>query len=156
MELECGGHKGGWMRVADLDTSRGDDCPTGWMKETTPTSVDVCRGTSNNPGCYQATYSTNGLSYSKVCGMARGYQKGSPDAFWAALLQFRRTPINDAYLDGLSLTISGNPRKHIWSYATGYADHDSCPCTFIGDQNSGDYLSGPDPQEYVREHYYIL
>ena len=29
MELECGGHKGGWMRIADLDTSRGDDCPTG-------------------------------------------------------------------------------------------------------------------------------
>ena len=23
MELECGGHKGGWMRIADLDTSRG-------------------------------------------------------------------------------------------------------------------------------------
>ena len=29
MELECGGHKGGWMRIADLDTSRGDDCPSG-------------------------------------------------------------------------------------------------------------------------------
>ena len=27
MELQCG--KGGWMRVADLNTSRGDDCPTG-------------------------------------------------------------------------------------------------------------------------------
>ena len=22
MELECGGHKGGWMRIADLDASR--------------------------------------------------------------------------------------------------------------------------------------
>ena len=29
MELECGGHKGGWMRIADLDTSRGHDCPSG-------------------------------------------------------------------------------------------------------------------------------
>ena len=29
MELECGGHKGGWMKIADLDTSRGDDCPSG-------------------------------------------------------------------------------------------------------------------------------
>ena len=28
MELECGGHKGGWMRIADLDTSRGDDYPS--------------------------------------------------------------------------------------------------------------------------------
>ena len=25
MELECGGHKGGWMRIADLGTSRGDN-----------------------------------------------------------------------------------------------------------------------------------
>ena len=30
MELECGGQKGGWMRIADLDTSRGDDCPSGY------------------------------------------------------------------------------------------------------------------------------
>ena len=73
----------------DLDTSRGDDCPTGWMKETTPTSVDVCRGTSDNPGCYQVTYSTNGLSYNKVCGKARGYLKGVPDAFEAFILQRR-------------------------------------------------------------------
>ena len=30
MELECGGYKGGWMRIADYDTSRGDSCPSGW------------------------------------------------------------------------------------------------------------------------------
>ena len=35
MELECGGHKGSWMRIADLDTSRGDDCPSVWIKTTT-------------------------------------------------------------------------------------------------------------------------
>ena len=34
MELECGGHKGGWMRIANLDTSRGDNCPSGWNKIT--------------------------------------------------------------------------------------------------------------------------
>ena len=28
MELESGGHKGGWMRIADLDISSGDDCPS--------------------------------------------------------------------------------------------------------------------------------
>ena len=36
MELECGGHKGGWMRIADVDTSRGDDCPSGWINMTIP------------------------------------------------------------------------------------------------------------------------
>ena len=29
MELERGGHKGGWMKMADYDTSRGDNCPSG-------------------------------------------------------------------------------------------------------------------------------
>ena len=36
MEFQCGGHKGGWMRIADHDTSRGDECPSGWVKITTP------------------------------------------------------------------------------------------------------------------------
>ena len=31
MELECGGHKGGWMRVAQLDTAKGDSCPGDWI-----------------------------------------------------------------------------------------------------------------------------
>ena len=47
MELECGGHRGGWIRIADLDTSRGDDCPSGWTNITTNVagqpSIDVCR-----------------------------------------------------------------------------------------------------------------
>ena len=29
MELECGGTKGGWMGITDIDTSRGDTCPSG-------------------------------------------------------------------------------------------------------------------------------
>ena len=37
MELECGGTKGGWMKVANISISSGDDCPTGWTKITTPT-----------------------------------------------------------------------------------------------------------------------
>ena len=32
MELECGGTKGGWMRIANIDTRRGDQCPSGWVK----------------------------------------------------------------------------------------------------------------------------
>ena len=38
MELECGGHKGDWMRIADLDTSRGDYSPSGWTKVTSNAS----------------------------------------------------------------------------------------------------------------------
>ena len=154
MELECGGHKGGWMRVADLDTSRGDDCPTGWIKTTTPATV--CRGANNNAGCYQATYTTNcnGLTYNKVCGMARGYRTGTPDAFGAWLLQHRFTSINSAYLDGLALTISGSPRQHIWSFGAGiYENHNSCPCNF-GPNPNGQVQFGATPQEFVKDHYY--
>ena len=55
MELECGGQKGGWMRIVDLDISRGDDCPTGCTKFTTPNdpvhpAIDVCRSPNDNAG----------------------------------------------------------------------------------------------------------
>jgi len=83
MELECGGHKGGWMRIADLDTSRGDDCPTEWSKITTPhaPSIDVCRTPNDASGCYSTTFTVNGTNYYKMCGKVRGYQKGSADSF---------------------------------------------------------------------------
>ena len=58
------------MRIADHDTSRGDDCPSGWTKITT-----ACMVPSSNAGCYSANSSTLSIPYSKVCGMAVGYQK---------------------------------------------------------------------------------
>ena len=36
MELECGGHKGGWTTIANFDTSKGDSCLVGWTNITTP------------------------------------------------------------------------------------------------------------------------
>ena len=112
MELECGGHKGGWMRIADLDTSRGDDCPSGWTKIFTfggeQPGVNVCRSPINNAGCYPTIFSVNGVSYHKICGKARGYQRHTTDAFGGPCDQF---DISN-YVDGLSITL-GNPRKHV-------------------------------------------
>ena len=136
MELECGGHKGGWMRIADLDTSRGDNCPSGWTKITTNDagypSIDVCRSSSNNPGCYATIFTVNGLNYHKVCGKARGYQKYTTDAFGGAGTAPKNTKsINGIYVDGLSITL-GYPRKHVLTYAIGYSDelasYGNCPC----------------------------
>ena len=44
MELQCGGHKGDWTRVAQFDTSQGDPCPPEWRLITTPepNSKNVC------------------------------------------------------------------------------------------------------------------
>ena len=95
-ELECGGHKGGWVRIADLDISRGDECPSGWTKITTP--VAACIAPSSNAGCYSTNFSTLTIPYSKVCGMAVGYQSETTDGF--ASLQL----INGPYVDGVSIT----------------------------------------------------
>lgn len=143
------------MRIADLDTSRGDDCPTGWAKMTTPSAevLEVCEGPNDDAGCYQVTYPTNGLSYSRVCSMTKGYQKGTPDAFEAFVLYRKRTTINQAYVDGLSIIVIGNTPKHVWSYGVGNSNDDaSCPCSVI--LHNGNDLAGSEPQEYVKSNYH--
>ena len=74
MELECGGHKGGWMKVADYDTSRGDDCPNGWIK-TTANNIDMCRSSSNSAGCHSSIFNVNKINYNKICGKVKGYTR---------------------------------------------------------------------------------
>ena len=144
MKLECGGHKGGWMRIADLDTSGGDDCPTEWTKITSP--VAACISPSDNAGCYPTNFSTHSIPYSKVCGMAVGYQKGKTNGF-----QTSSQSINSVYVDGVSITY-GTPRKHIWTYAIGFSDKSSdhpgsnCPCS---------HISGAiNPPSFVHNNYY--
>ena len=151
MKLECGGRKG-WMRIADLDTSRGDECPNGWTKITTPNSTIypskvVCESPSNLAGCYSTNFTVNGLSYHKMCGKARGYQSSSPDAF-GAFAGIRS--IDGPYVDGLSITVGDN-RTHVWTYAVGLSDDYSyrrvnCPCNSIA--------PGAQPPDFVNEHYY--
>ena len=154
MELDCGGTKGGWMRIADINTSRGDTCPSGWYSY----KNSYCTGGSA-AGCYSVRFSTNSTRYNKVCGRAKGYQKGSMGAFFPSakkhgLLPDEFTPtthsrsLDGVYVDGISIT-SGSPRKHVWTYAVGSSDDKkdaaNCPCS---------KHPGPDPPTYVGNHYY--
>ena len=139
MDLECGGHKGGWMRIADLDMSRGDDCPSGWRKITSP--IPACRPPNNNSGCYSTNFSTLGIPYSKVCGMAVGYRRGNSYGFDAA------RSINGPYVDGISIT-SGNPKKHIWTYAT------EVKYDYGHAHNPRSVLPDRSPPSFVHENYY--
>ena len=143
MELECGGHKGGWMRIAALDTSRGDDCPSGWTKITTP--VAACIPPYTNAGCYSTNFTTLNNPYSKVCGMAVGYQKSGTDGFGPSSTD---ESLNGPYVDGVSITY-GYPMKHIWTYAIGNSDRsntqNNCPCS---------KFPGTLPPSFVRDHYY--
>ena len=148
MKLECGGHKGGWMRIADLNTTRGDNCPSGWAKITTP--VVACIPAGSAAGCYSSNFSTLSISYSRICGKAVGYQKSGTDGF--ANFHNPTRSINSPYVDGVSITY-GNPRKHIWTYAMGHSDKgnylpaypSNCPCS---------EFPGQLPPSFVHDDYY--
>ena len=149
MELECGGRKGGWTMIVNLDISRGDACPSAWTKITTPGALPkvVCRSGNDASGCHSAIFTTYNVTFNKICGQVKGYQKGSPEAFHST--KYDTKSINDHYVDGLSITL-GNPRKHVWTYAAGQSDDHThpdhnCPCAAI---------PGPDPPAFVGDHYY--
>ena len=149
MELECGGHKGGWTTIVKLDTSKGDVCPSGWTNITTPGDLPkvVCRSGNDAADCYSAIFTTYNITFNKICGQVKGYQKGFPDAFYST--KYLTKSINDHYVDGLSITL-GNPRKHVWTYAVGASDDGNfpnynCPCAAT---------PGPDPPAFVGNHYY--
>ena len=136
----CAGEGGGWRRIVNINISAGDDCPGEWRKAK-QSGVSFCRVASDDDTksnaflCSSASFSTNGLSYHRVCGRARGYQKGDTLAFWGFHPSFSRT-IDQAYVSGLSITYSSNPRQHIWTFASGrgerYNNPRNCPCSVDG------------------------
>ena len=87
-------------------------------------------------GCSSASFSVQGVQYTRVCGKIIGYQQKSPDAFWP-YRNNRRLTIDDQYVDGISLTHGRNPRKHIWTFAAALHEVITdgrqyiCPCTNI-------------------------
>ena len=144
----CAGVGGGWKRIVNINISAGDDCPGEWRKAT-QSGVSFCRVASDqNYVCSSANFSTNGISYQRVCGRARGYQKGDTVAFHGSQSSFSRT-IDEDYVDGLSITHSSNPRKHSWTYASGrgerYFNVWNCPCSVYGGYN---------PSSFVGSNYY--
>ena len=142
----CAGVGGGWRRIANINISAGDDCPGEWRKAT-QSGVSFCRVASDDKfTCSSASFSTNGISYQRVCGRARGYQKGQTIAIYGS--PYSRTIEND-YVSGLSITYSSNPRQHIWTFASGrgerYNNLYNCPCSVNG---------GYDPPSFVGSNYY--
>ena len=139
MKLKCGDVEGGWMQVVDVDMNRDESCPGTWFTISIPKAL--CLG--HTVGCASAHFDVKGVSYEHICGQAKGYQKGSTDAFHR-----NKQSIDDVYVDGISITI-GSPCKHVWTYAVGYSDgYDSvanCPCATH---------PGPYPPAFVRNDYY--
>ena len=126
MTRVCGGLKGGWMRVADIDiqqTSAG--YPPGYQLRMEKGSRVGCVIDTHSGSCRSSWFSTLGFKSSRVCGSVLGYQFGTVNGFNTLNTSIRdiNPSIDSNYVDGISLTYGQLPRKHIWTFAAG-----GCPC----------------------------
>ena len=140
------GEEGGWTRVAFVNmTKPGATCPQGLDQAMFDGSSYCGRFASSSAGCVSAIVDYI-INYQKVCGRVLGYQQSGTDAF-GPYFNFNAN-ISGVYFDGLAI-MSGNPRKHIWTYTAGYRSDqiwaDSCLC------NSGNTNSVP---PFVGNDYY--
>ena len=73
---------GGWVRVANLNmTDPEQQCPDNLtLSYTDP--IRLCGRTTDGSSCDSVTFTTYEVQYQQVCGRVRGYQFGSPDAFF--------------------------------------------------------------------------
>ena len=104
------GSEGGWTRIAYLDMSDAtQNCPSG-LRYYQSGGVRVCGKTNSGAGCSNPVkYSSNGISYSQICGRVTGYQYAHTDGIDGP------NDLNSYYLDGVSIT-RGSPRQHVWSF----------------------------------------
>ena len=118
MTRSCGNITGGWMRVAELDMrDNSSQCPSALKMGTACNSIRTCVINSDNANCSSVSFITHGFNYSRICGMIRAYQVGTPDSF-DNYGRIRDSPSLDSnYVDGISLTHRSSPRQHIWTFA---------------------------------------
>ena len=55
------------------------NCPTGFRLYTIKGKRYCGRPASNDSSCAPVGFSTNGISYSQICGRVEGYAKGNPN-----------------------------------------------------------------------------
>ena len=159
---ECGNITGGWMRVAYIDVNETRNC-TPWLEyievDSCPPNDDACYemlvpvckrpyGVAEENGCYSLKFPTHGVNYTKVCGMAQGYQYGFTRAFHSS--KYAGQDLNSAYVSGLSVThgAPGN-RDHIWTFAAGYSN----AYGYIAVNCPSAQYPGPEPPEFVCGNY---
>ena len=140
MTRVCGGRDGGWMRVAELDmTNSGSQCPSG-LRERVHPGQRLCEpavgGGRTSAYCSSTFFEIQNVRYEQVCGKIIAYQFGSTESFGMNVGTGPTEDIDSMYVDGVSLTYSSNPRKHIWTFAAaldemGTNSNSNCPCTNI-------------------------
>ena len=123
MTRSCGNITGGWMRVASLNWSNESlPCPDGF-RERNDSDIRTCGIYSiANGSCSSLIFGTHRTEYSRVCGKINGYQVGTPDAFSTTHGRGSNITIDSNYVDGVSLTLGSNPRRHIWTFVVAHDD----------------------------------
>ena len=142
MDTLCGSG-GGWTRLAYLDMSDATQgCPSGFRLYQSG-GVRACgRPVSNSGSCVSVQFSSNGISYSQVCGRVVGYQYGTPDAVQDDHGSNHNNLTGD-YVDGVSIT-RGSPHQHVWTLMADNG-HQHCPCN-VHNNNL--------PQSFIGNHYF--
>ena len=139
---------GPWRRIVHFDSNHGDVCPPGLRTvANAATNQRACGRTQNKGGC-ESVYIPVQSNYTKVCGIVKGYQENTPDAFRHS----SSFSVDDNYVDGVSIT-QGSPRRHLWTYATGLSEQSRyhiyrCPCAR---PNPSDRAGVP---SFIGEHFY--
>ena len=113
--FSCHGIPGRWRRIAYLSNNTSPfKCPMGFEFINDPNVPALCKRNPTGARCSSIKYSTNGNSYSQVCGTIRGSYFGNPDGFG---LHGRsvNTLLNGNYVDGISLTHGSMNEHHIWT-----------------------------------------
>ena len=144
---------GNWRRIAHLDTTQGDSCPSNLRTVTNTTTGQTACGKTTGPGCSKLTFII-GDNYTDVCGRVRGYQYNSMDAFDVSLSGSApaRLSLDGHYVDGISIT-QGQPLKHLWTYAVGLSElypttKYRCPCAVPTN------MQRSNPPQFVGGNYY--
>ena len=159
----CGGIKGGWIKVYDLDmTDNASQCPNS-LEEYNASLRTCITKNSTTATCSSDKLKVNGFRYSKVCGRIRAYQLGDPEAFGTSNNVDPQTNsgrvtnnpnIDTYYVDGVSLTHGDSPRQHIWTFANARNEEVLnrdfiCPC-FITELRIRDLLI----PSFVQDEYF--
>ena len=117
--FSCHGIPGRWKRIAYLSNDTSPVvCPTGFEFITDPNVPALCKRSPTGAICSPITYSTNGNSYSQVCGTIHGSYFGDPDGFnsyTSIRSRHAGTSLNGNYVDGISLTHGSMNEHHIWT-----------------------------------------
>ena len=138
---------GPWREIAYLNMSDPlQQCPSAW-REYNESGVRTCRSPLSFSSNCSGTFYMIKQRYSKVCGRAIGYQVGETEAFY-----HYDEGIDSYYVHGVSVT-HGQPRNHIWTFASGLSevgdDLYNCPCSNPSSSSYNRY-----PPSFVRDNYY--